>query len=142
MLDKKKTYNENKVATIIGEGTELIGDVTSEGTIRIEGKVRGRVNCDDTIVVHETGRVKADLVAGQIIISGHVEGNVFAHDRLEITNRAKLIGDITSPRVSIAEGVVFEGHCSMKPAGEAKPPVFDEPIIQFPKKTSESASAG
>lgn len=140
MADKKKTYNENKVATIIGQGTELTGEISSKGTIRIEGKVRGRVNCEDTIVVQETGRVKADLIAGQVIISGHVEGNVFAHDRLEITNQARLIGNITSPRVSISEGVIFEGTCSMKPVGEAKPPVFDEPIIQFPKKSGESAS--
>jgi cytoskeletal protein CcmA (bactofilin family) len=140
-LDKKKAYNENKVATIIGQGTELTGDITSKGTIRIEGTVRGRVNCEDTIVVYETGRVKADLVAGQIIISGHVEGNVFAHDRLEVTSRARLIGNVMSPRVSITEGVVFEGQCSMKPAGEAKPPVFDEPIVQFPNKSSENVSA-
>lgn len=133
MLDKKRTYNENKVVTIIGPGTSVTGEIKSQGTIRIEGSLKGRIQCDDTIVIHETGKVQADLIGGQVIISGEVEGNVFAHDRLEITQKGKLIGNITSPRVSIAEGVVFEGKCTMKSPGEAKPPALDDPIIQFPR---------
>jgi len=123
MLDsKKKNYSETKVVSIIGQGTAIKGDIKSKGTVRIEGQVSGRVHCDDTIVVQETGRVKADLVAGQIIISGEVEGNVFAHDRLEINAQGKVVGDITAPRVAIAEGVLFEGNCTMKPPGQIKPP--------------------
>ena len=122
MLDSRKTkpsYNENKVVSIIGPGTVVGGEVTSKGTIRIEGSVSGRVQSEDSIVVQETGQVQADLVAGQVIISGEVHGNVFAHDRLEITASGRVIGDITAPRISIAEGVLFEGKCTMKPPGQA-----------------------
>ena len=123
MLDKKKSLNENKVVTIIGPGTTISGEIESKGTVRIEGTVTGRVDCEDTIVVHESGHVKADLIAGQVIISGTVEGNTFAHDRLEVTNQGKIVGNITAPRISIAEGVIFEGQCAMKPQGQLKPPV-------------------
>lgn len=128
MLDsgKKRSYNETNVVTIIGQGTTIIGELKSKGTVRIEGMVSGRIHCDDTIVVQETGRVKADLVAGQIIISGEVEGNVFAHDRLEVTSKGKLLGDITAPKIAIAEGVLFEGKCQMKPPGQIKPPTSDQ----------------
>jgi len=122
MLDsKKKSYSETKVVTIVGPGTTVTGDIKSKGTVRIEGMVSGRVYSDDTIVVQESGRVKADLVAGQIIIGGDVQGNVFAHDRIEVTDKAKMIGDITAPRVSISEGVLFEGKCAMKAPGAAMP---------------------
>lgn len=126
MLDssKRKSYSESKVVTIIGQGTVVTGEVRSKGTIRIEGTVSGRVSSDDTIVVHETGRVKADLLAGQVIIGGAVQGNVYAHERIEITAKGKLIGDIAAPRVSIAEGVLFEGKCVMKPPNEMKPPAW------------------
>lgn len=119
---KGKTYNENKVVSIIGNGTKIKGEVITQGTIRIEGGVEGHVQCGDTIVVSETGQVKADLVGGQVVISGEVHGNVFAHDRLEITATGKVVGDITAPRISIAEGVLFEGKCTMKPPGQMKPP--------------------
>ncbi|MCP4639142.1 MAG: polymer-forming cytoskeletal protein [bacterium] len=124
MLDsgKKKNYSETKVASIIGQGTTVVGEIKSKGTVRIEGMLSGRVQCEDTVVVQESGRVKGDLVAGQVIISGEVEGNVFAHDRLEITAKGKLVGDITAPRVSIAEGVLFEGQCTMKPPGQLGSP--------------------
>jgi cytoskeletal protein CcmA (bactofilin family) len=122
MLESRKKYNENKVISIIGPGTTISGEVHSEGTIRIEGQVSGRVQCADSIVVHETGKVKADIIGGQVIISGEVQGNVYAQDRLEISAGGKVIGDITAPRVSIAEGVLFEGKCAMKPPGQIKPP--------------------
>ena len=124
MLDsrKNKNYNENKVVSIIGPGTTVGGEITSKGTIRIEGAVSGRVESSDTIVVQDSGRVKADLIATQVIISGEVRGNVFAHERLEITATGKVLGNITAPRISIAEGVLFEGNCTMKAPGQAKPP--------------------
>ena len=122
MLDsrKSKNYNENKVVSIIGQGTTIKGDISSKGTIRIEGTVSGQVQSGDTIVIQEGGKLKADLVAGQIIISGEVHGNVLAHERLEICAGGKVIGDIMAPRVSIAEGVLFEGKCTMKAPGEVQ----------------------
>lgn len=118
---KQKSYNENKVVSIIGPGTTINGDISSEGTIRIEGTVLGQVQCQDTIVVQESGKVKAELIGGQVIISGEVHGNVSAHDRLEIATGGRVLGDITSPRISIAEGVLFEGKCTMKPPSQARP---------------------
>ncbi len=125
MLDGgRKKGGETKALTIIGQGAFFNGEVQSKGAIRIEGQVKGAIHSEDTIVVQESGQVKADLVANQIVISGYVEGNVFARDRLEVTAKAKLVGDITAPRVSIAEGVLFEGKCTMKPPGEADAPAL------------------
>jgi cytoskeletal protein CcmA (bactofilin family) len=125
MLDsgKKKSYGDSKVLTIIGPGTTVTGEIKSKGTVHIEGVMSGSIHSDDTIIVQESGQVKADLVAGQIVINGEVRGNVYAHDRLEVTSKGKLIGDITAPRVSIAEGVLFEGKCTMKAPGQTVPPV-------------------
>jgi len=136
---RKKNPSETTVVTVIGQGTNIVGEIRSKGAIRIEGIVSGRIQCDDTIMVHETGRVKADLVASQIVISGEVEGNVFAHDRLEVQPKARLIGDITAPRVAIAEGVIFEGKCTMKPPGQIKPPA-SEPAAQEAPKAPAPAS--
>ncbi|MFP6583760.1 MAG: polymer-forming cytoskeletal protein [Candidatus Hydrogenedentota bacterium] len=133
MLEKKK-LDENNVVTIIGPGTTITGEIESKGTVRVEGTVNGRIDCEDTIVIHESGHVKADLIAGQVIISGTVEGNTFAHDRLEVTNQGKIVGNITAPRISIAEGVIFEGQCTMKPQGQIEPPLKNG---QAPKEVKE-----
>ena len=140
MLDttKKKTQGSSKILTIIGPGTTVTGEIKSKGTVRIEGHVSGRIHCDDTIVIQDSGKVKADLVAGEVIIHGQVEGNVFAHDRIEVAASGKLVGDITAPRVSIAEGVIFEGKCTMKPQGQAKPPgQTEKPLAQTEKPPAQ-----
>lgn len=140
MLDSKKQRAgaDSKVVSIIGQGTTFTGDIRSKGTVRVEGHVSGRIYCDDTIVIQDTGRVKADLVGGQIVISGEVEGDVFAKERLEINANGKVVGDITAPRVAIAEGVLFEGKCTMRPPGELNPPPFDRNA----KKQSGSQNGG
>jgi cytoskeletal protein CcmA (bactofilin family) len=121
MLDsgRKRSYADSKVVTIIGPGTSITGEIHSKGTVRVEGAVSGRVQSDDTIVVQETGRVKAELVGAQIVISGRVEGNVIAQERLEVIAGGQIVGDITAPRVAIADGVLFEGKCVMRPPGES-----------------------
>jgi len=129
---KRKSYSETNVVTIIGPGTIVTGDLKCKGTVRIEGEVHGCVHSDDTIVVQESGVVKADLVAGQIIIGGKVEGNIFAHERLEITAKGRLLGDITAPRLSIMEGVLFEGKCSMKPPDQGELPGLGAPAAGTP----------
>ena len=117
MLDSRKNktaYNENKVVTMIGPGTLLTGELKCKGTIRVEGGIDGKVFSEDSIVVLESGKIKGDLLGGQVIVSGEVHGNIQAMDRIEITSKAKVVGDICAPRISIHEGVLFEGQCAMK----------------------------
>jgi len=123
MLDAKKHgLGEADVVTIIGQGTMINGEIQCKGTVRIEGMVHGRIRSDDTILIHETGKVKADLYAAQVIIGGEVEGNVFAQERIEITAKGRLLGDITAPRIKIDEGVTFEGLCATKAPSQAPAP--------------------
>ena len=134
---RKKQPRNAQGLTIIGQGTAVKGEIYSKGTVRIEGQVTGSIHCEGVILVQESGRVKAGLVANHIVISGKVKGNVLAHERLEVMPNATVIGDITSPRISIAEGVVFEGQCIMKTEGAA-PPVSELPAPE--KKGQASAS--
>lgn len=127
---QKRSVGDARVVTIIGQGTTIIGDIKSKGSVRIEGVVSGKVYSDESITVHETGRVKADLISGTIAISGEVEGNVTASERLDIVAPGKLVGDITAPRVAIAEGVLFEGKCVMKPVGSEPAQIAAQPEQQ------------
>ncbi len=111
---RSKNFNENKVVTILGPGTVVNGDIHCKGTIRIEGFVGGNVISEDSVVLLESGRVRGSVFAGQIIVGGEVEGNVSAVERVEITAGGRVVGDLTAPRISIHEGVVFEGRCTMK----------------------------
>ncbi len=124
---KAKSYNENKPETIIGPGTKVTGELYSKGTVHIQGEVSGQIRTEDSIVVQQSGKVQADIIGGQVVINGEVHGNVFAHDLLRIEATGRVVGDITAPRISIAEGVLFEGKCTMKPPGQMKIPLPQKP---------------
>ena len=112
-----------KIETIIGSSAEFKGDLICKGSLRIDGKVEGRVISEDGIIVGENGRVKGNITAKYILIGGKVEGDLDAEGRVEILPTGQLIGDIRSPRLIIAEGVVFEGSCEMlkeKPDAEIR----------------------
>jgi len=126
---KNRTYNENKVITILGPGTLLRGNLQCMGTIRIEGTVFGDVASEDSVVLLESGRVQGSVTAGQVIVGGEVAGNVFAVDRIEITAQGRVAGDMTAPRISIHEGVLFEGRCTMKPGPDPGISLPDAPVI-------------
>lgn len=112
---KPRVYNENKVVTILGPNSKIIGEVWCRGTIRIEGLIQGSVSSDDSVVLLEGAKILGNINAGQVIISGEVEGNIRAVDRLEIKSPGKVIGDICAPRICIHEGVFFDGLCTMRP---------------------------
>lgn len=124
---KNRSYNENKVVTILGPGTLLRGDLQCKGTIRVEGAVCGEVTSGDSVVLLESGRIQGNVTAGQVIVGGEIVGNVSAVERIEITAKGKVVGDMTAPRVSIHEGVLFEGRCTMKPGPDPAASRTDAP---------------
>lgn len=116
-----------KKLTVIGEGTVLKGTLRSEESVQIDGQFDGDLDVKQSLIVGPNAQVKASITAGEVKISGFVNGNIVAKDRLEILSSGKLLGDIKTPRLTIAEGVVFEGHCSMgtdrKPDAAPQSPV-------------------
>jgi cytoskeletal protein CcmA (bactofilin family) len=101
------------VDTVLGAGSDFKGQIFAKGTIRIDGKIEGNVTSEEGVIVGEKGSVKGNISGKSVIISGKVSGNVSSLRRLEITPTGQLQGDIRSPRLVIAEGVVFKGNCDM-----------------------------
>ncbi|MFH0948245.1 MAG: polymer-forming cytoskeletal protein [Elusimicrobiota bacterium] len=111
MFGKKETIG--KIETIIAEGVEIKGDISSEGNIRMDGEVFGHILKATGVVVGKTGKVSGDLNAESVVIGGEISGNVVASNNLELLSTAKVFGDIESQTLSIHEGAVFEGKCTM-----------------------------
>ncbi len=115
----KVKYNENRIVTLLGPGTRVSGDVFCEGTIRVEGTVEGHVTSHDSVVVLSGAVVRGNVQAGRVIVGGQVFGNITALERIELQRGGQVLGDIAAPRVSIQEGVAFEGACVMRPLDQS-----------------------
>ncbi len=102
------------IRAFLGEQTSFEGKLIFEGTVRIDGKFQGEIHTDDVVIIGETAEVNAEINAGEIIISGTVRGNVYAKDNLEILSPGKVYGNILTPKLTIQEGVIFDGTCRME----------------------------
>ncbi len=109
-----------EAATLIGPGIFVRGRVSGEEDLHIEGRLEGSVVLTETVFVAPGGIVVATVQARDIVVSGIVVGNVTAEDSVTLNAGAKLVGDITAPRVIVADGATFAGNVAM--GGEPPPP--------------------
>lgn len=97
------------VTAILDKGTSFEGKLTFEGTVQIGGNFKGEIFTNDTLIINEAAKVHAEIDAETIIITGRVEGNLFARKKVIMHPPAVFRGTVTSPSLRIDEGVVFEG---------------------------------
>jgi cytoskeletal protein CcmA (bactofilin family) len=113
---KKEREKQDAISTFIGTKSEIKGDLVFEGTIRVDGKLKGKVtSTEGTLIVGETAKIEAEIDVALAVIMGQVNGTIHAKKRIEIYKPAKVTGDLQSPVISMDAGVTFNGNCSMGP---------------------------
>ena len=127
MLWRRKQHpkppNTNDLTAFIDEGSEIDGKYTFSGTVMLNGRFRGEIVSNDTLIVGEKGVINASIRAGVVMVNGEVVGNVLASERVELRGSARVYGDVEAPVVVVEEGVLFEGHCRMTKARPEAVPV-------------------
>ncbi len=115
MLKREEvTYPAEDVHTILGPEATFDGKLTFEGTVRIDGTFRGEVRSEGELVVGQSARLEALIWVGSIVVIGEVSGDIHAKRSVEIQAPGKVRGNICTPQLSIAKGVIFEGACKME----------------------------
>ncbi len=102
-----------KIQSILGPETRFEGMLHSNGIIRIDGLVTGDVAEADEVIVGETGKIEGDIKAKSVVVAGHVMGNITASNSIKMLPNSRVYGAINTPLLSIYEGVVFQGNCTM-----------------------------
>ena len=106
-----------KLTAFLDEGSEIEGKYTFTGTVLLNGKFQGEIASPDTLIIGERGVVNASVRAGTLLVNGELVGNVYASERVELSGKARVLGDVESPVLVLEEGVMFEGHCRMPKPG-------------------------
>ena len=115
MFGKRQTT----LTTIIGVDSNVRGELQSKGTVRIDGTFDGNIQAD-CVIVGESGFIRGDVVSRGTTVGGKVEGSIRCSESAEITFKGEVRGDIATPKLSVAEGGLFEGHSRMLKANEAE----------------------
>ncbi|MCX6797494.1 MAG: polymer-forming cytoskeletal protein [Candidatus Doudnabacteria bacterium] len=109
--------------TVVGPSVKIQGDLNSEGNVRIEGQVNGKIRTSQSVFVNQGAKITADVAASNAIIGGEVQGNLKITGHLILQATAKLVGDIACSILRVEDGAQLSGKCAMNgatPAGNGK----------------------
>ena len=115
--------------TVLGEFTTFTGNIESEGSIKVLGKVEGDVKASGDVYIEHTSSVIGNIYGSNVYISGYIKGNVLAKGILHLMTQAKLYGDIEVNSIVTDEGAIFQGNCRMIEVNS------EEAATVAPKKT-------
>jgi len=110
---KAESRDLSEVVSIIAPGMKVVGDCSSDGIVRIEGRVEGLIKAAKSVVVGKEGVVKGDIETQDLIVAGRVSGTITAQSRVELQSSCHVEGDIRSRRIKLDEGGRVDGRLHM-----------------------------
>ena len=108
------------IIAFVGEEVTFKGTIRYQGTVRVDGRLEGEIYTDGNLIIGQKAVIAAKIHAGTIMCQGQLTGDVEAKHRVKLLTPAVFEGTITSPLLSIDEGVVFNGTCNMPQKIERK----------------------
>lgn len=99
--------------TVIGNTIVVDGEISGDEDLVIRGTVKGKIVLKESLFIESTGVVEADIETQNVEIAGQVTGNIAASDKVELKADCRVVGDIRSPRILIADGASFKGNVDM-----------------------------
>src|SRR5260370_7094971 len=97
----------------IDQGVSLEGTLTVTGTFRIDGKVKGNIISEQTVILGESAKVEGQIEGNRIVIAGRFDGVIFAKGRVEIQPKGVVTGEVHAPCMVVAPAGIFDGKCHM-----------------------------
>lgn len=144
MATTPNRVSESDSRNNIGKAVKVVGQIFTKEDLYVDGDVEGTLESQDNkVTIGPNGRVQASIRARDVVILGQVQGNVEATDKVDIRKDAKLVGDITTSRISIEDGALFKGSIDIKKQ-EVKPaaaPVISTPPVQVAAPGASQANA-
>jgi len=98
---------------IFGKGTSVDGDVTAQSSIRIDGTLKGKLICKQTLTIGPGGAIEGDVQAENAIVGGSVKGKLFVKQKLVLEAGSTMVGEIKATKLIVDEGALFDGTSSM-----------------------------
>ena len=109
----KNSVQETPSVNIIGAGTNVTGEIQSNGDFRIDGQLKGTINIKGKLVVGPSGKVDGDVNCQNAELSGELIGKINVNELLTLKSTSRLNGDIITGKIAIEPDAQFTGTCSM-----------------------------
>jgi cytoskeletal protein CcmA (bactofilin family) len=139
---------DSRNSATIGKAVRVVGQIFTKEDLYVDGDVEGTIESQENkVTIGPNGRVQASIKAREVIILGQVQGNVETTDKVDLRKDAKLVGDITTSRISIEDGALFKGSIDIKKsepkaAPPSSPAAASGPAAPRPAESAPAVAAG
>lgn len=107
------------LSAFIDQGSEFEGKLSFRDTVRIDGRFRGEIASENTLIVGESGEIHATIRSNTVVVSGLVEGDIIAVRKVVLHKTARVHGNLETPSLVVEEGAALDGQVKM-PGSEGK----------------------
>jgi cytoskeletal protein CcmA (bactofilin family) len=102
--------NKSTAETVIASDVDITGNIKAGGSVHLHGKLQGDLDCAGDVVIGASADIKGNLVCSSASISGSVNGNITARDRIQLHGNARVHGDLKAKRLTVEESVTYVGR--------------------------------
>jgi cytoskeletal protein CcmA (bactofilin family) len=115
---------------LLGNGTVVEGTVRAESSVRVDGKIKGKLVCKNTLTIGANGEIEGEVEAKNAIVGGKINGKLKVAEKLVLESKSVLLGELKASQLIIEEGAVFEGTSNMGKKDQLMPKPISDPITK------------
>lgn len=115
---KRRNHNFDNIESLLSKGVEIVGNLSAQGSVRIDGKVEGKINIKGDLIIGEQGCIKGEVTAANLKLAGKIEGNAIINERFDLTSTGRMAGDVQCKVLTIDEGGLLDGTTRMGQASD------------------------
>jgi len=125
MFGRKKGFSAARIDTLVGQGTEITGDVLFSGGLHVDGTIKGNVVAEEgstaLLILSEFGRIEGEVTVPNMVLNGEIIGDVFGSTRVELATKARIKGSVYYNLIEMAIGAEVNGGLVHEPNGSKLP---------------------
>ncbi len=144
MFGKKKAFSSARIGTLIGQGSEINGDLVFSGGLHVDGKINGNVIAEEgsaILILSESGRIEGDVKVPNMILNGEIVGDVYGSIRVELAPKSRIKGSVYYNLIEMAIGAEVNGGLVHQPDGLQSQKVLEDKSIKSKADSNSEAVA-
>ena len=142
MFARRKARPASDGYSVIDEHLTITGDLASDGTIRVDGRVEGSLHTVDTLIIGDGACVVGNVQAREVVIGGELLGHLRVSGRVEVQPSGTVRGDIQAAAVMLAEGGIVDGRVVVHPLADALPIESERRLMLTPSRGVAAVGQG
>jgi cytoskeletal protein CcmA (bactofilin family) len=125
MFGRKKGFSAARIDTLIGQGTEINGDLVFSGGLHVDGTIKGNVSAEEgssaLLILSEFGHIEGEVTVPNMVLNGEIIGDVFGSIRVELAPKSRIKGSVYYNLIEMSIGAEVNGGLVHQPQGSQLP---------------------